>query len=604
MTTEKLQKVLANAGLGSRRQLEQWITAGRVSVDGQIAQLGERVGPNAKIRVDGHPVKLIPAQATRILLYHKPEGQICTRHDPEDRPTVFDHLPMLRNQRWIQVGRLDFNTSGLLLFTNDGELANRLMHPKHEIEREYAVRVLGTVSPQMLHDLKTGVELEDGMAKFDHIHEAGGEGANHWYHVTLSEGRNREVRRLWESQGVLVSRLSRIRFGTLTLPRFLKAGRWEEMSVADVEIFLNSLDRPPADSGKMPSTVSEHKHSSKTPTFNRNPIGSQSMAAPRPPRTERPKTPGEPTNTEVKTAPKPISAYSAERKAARLNQSVKPRNSSTAGRIASERTPYAQPARPPRDNHTGNNSTDRDNTRYRDDRRPAGPGRPVGPERSGYAARNTSERGPYARPARPTRDGAAGRTDANHGNTRYRDDRKPAGPGRPAGPERNGYAARNTSERTSYARPTKPTGTGYANRNDTDYSNANRRSEGQRFMDATLNGRSNNNAYTSRSGASRPAATPSKRYSDSQRFNDHATTNRRSENPRVNDYSNADRRSEGQRFMDTNLKGHSSGHGYVAKRASNGRSGPIRTPKPTRTSNRGPVHDVVAGKVTPRKPPV
>lgn len=164
-----------------------------------------------------------------MLLYHKPEGEICTRSDPENRPTIFDHLPLLRNGRWVSIGRLDFNTSGVLLLTNDGELAHQLMHPSKEIEREYAVRVQGQVSPQMINNLKTGVVIDGADAHFDQIKDAGGEGSNHWYHVLVKEGRNRIVRKLWESQGVKVSRLIRIRFGSITLPRILRRGKWMEL---------------------------------------------------------------------------------------------------------------------------------------------------------------------------------------------------------------------------------------------------------------------------------------------------------------------------------------------------------------------------------------
>lgn len=229
--TEKLQKILARAGLGSRREIEKWIEQGRVSVNGAIAKLGDRVTSSVRILVDGRPIALRPTESLkrRVLVYHKPVGEMCTRSDPEGRPTVFDHLPLIRQQRWIAIGRLDFNTAGLLLFTNDGELANRLMHPSAEIEREYAVRVLGTVEKPMLSKLRKGVELEDGLANFDSIQDAGGEGANHWYHVTLKEGRNRIVRRLWESQGITVSRLIRVRFGNVQLPRTLRFGRWQEL---------------------------------------------------------------------------------------------------------------------------------------------------------------------------------------------------------------------------------------------------------------------------------------------------------------------------------------------------------------------------------------
>ncbi len=174
-----------------------------------------------------------------MLAYHKPVGEVCTRSDPEGRPTVFNNIPRLKQGRWLSVGRLDINTSGLLLLTNDGDLANRLMHPSSEIEREYAVRVLGKVDREMVDRLKAGVQLEDGMAAFDDIIDAGGEGANHWYHVVLREGRNREVRRLWESQGLAVSRLTRIRYGNIMLSRRIKKGKWQELSLAEV----NSLRR-------------------------------------------------------------------------------------------------------------------------------------------------------------------------------------------------------------------------------------------------------------------------------------------------------------------------------------------------------------------------
>lgn len=226
-TGDKLQKVLAHSGLGSRREMETWIESGRVSIDGKIASLGSRVANTQTIRVDGRVISTASLQPRRkIIIYHKPEGEVCTRSDPKGRPTVFDHLPRIRGGRWISVGRLDFNTSGLLLFTNDGELANLLMHPRYGIEREYAVRVAGNVNQQKLTALKNGVELDDGLAKFQSIKDIGGEGTNHWYHVILTEGRNREVRRMWEHVGLKVSRLMRIRFGMLTLPRKIRPGRW------------------------------------------------------------------------------------------------------------------------------------------------------------------------------------------------------------------------------------------------------------------------------------------------------------------------------------------------------------------------------------------
>lgn len=228
---EKLQKVLARAGIGSRREMERWIEEGRISIDGRRATLGDRVTPWQVIRIDGHVMPQIAARGAkrRVILYHKPEGEVSTRSDPQGRPTVFDHLPVLRNGRWIAIGRLDLNTSGLLLFTTDGELANRVMHPRAGVEREYAVRVLGAVSDEMLARLRAGVELEDGMAAFDDIVDAGGSGANRWYHVILKEGRHREVRRLWDAVGVRVSRLIRVRYGPVTLPRLLRPGRWQEL---------------------------------------------------------------------------------------------------------------------------------------------------------------------------------------------------------------------------------------------------------------------------------------------------------------------------------------------------------------------------------------
>ncbi|MFC0308432.1 23S rRNA pseudouridine(2605) synthase RluB [Gallibacterium trehalosifermentans] len=246
---EKLQKVLARTGLGSRREIETIIAAGRVSVNGSIATLGERVEvkTDTKIRVDGQLVSLTPArkEICRVLMYYKPEGELCTRHDPEGRATVFERLPKISNGRWIAVGRLDINTSGLLLFTTDGELANRLMHPSKEVEREYSVRVFGEVTDKMLLQLKKGVQLEDGPANFKKITQQGaGEGMNQWYSVTLTEGRNREVRRLWESQGIQVSRLIRTRYGNIELMRGLPRGGWEELSLDKVNYLRQLVGLP------------------------------------------------------------------------------------------------------------------------------------------------------------------------------------------------------------------------------------------------------------------------------------------------------------------------------------------------------------------------
>jgi 23S rRNA pseudouridine2605 synthase len=232
---QRLQKVLAEAGIASRREIEEMVIAGRVSVNGLPAAVGQKIGPGDRVKINGKLVPLRFVQRTpRVLVYHKPEGEIVSRDDPEGRPTVFERLPQIRKGRWIAVGRLDFNTSGLLLFTNDGGLANRLMHPRYELDREYAVRLLGELNEAQVDELQAGVELEDGRAQFNTVVDAGGEGANHWYRVTLNEGRNREVRRMFESLGLMVSRLMRVRYGPVALPSRLKRGMWLEMPEAEV----------------------------------------------------------------------------------------------------------------------------------------------------------------------------------------------------------------------------------------------------------------------------------------------------------------------------------------------------------------------------------
>ena len=245
---EKLQKVMARMGLASRREIEAWITAGRVKVNGAVASLGVRVDLHDAIAVDGKVIRREEAAESvrRVIIYNKPEGEICTRDDPEGRPTVFDRLPRPKDGRWINIGRLDINTTGLLMFTTDGELANRLMHPSFQMDREYAVRVRGEVDEEMIERLKAGVMLEDGPAKFTDIKEApGGEGFNHWYHCVVMEGRNREVRRLWESQGLVVSRLKRVRFGPVFLNSDLPMGRWREMSQYEVDILSAEVGLTP-----------------------------------------------------------------------------------------------------------------------------------------------------------------------------------------------------------------------------------------------------------------------------------------------------------------------------------------------------------------------
>lgn len=241
-----MQKALADAGHGSRREIEDWIVAGRVQVNGEPAHIGQRIGPDDKVRVNGRMVQLKAGSGRlpRVLLYHKPEGEIVSRDDPEGRPTVFEKLPRINNGRWIAVGRLDFNSCGLMLFTSSGELANQLMHPRYELEREYAVRVLGEPSAEAMEQLKAGIQLEDGLAHFNRILDGGGEGANHWYHVTLSEGRNREVRRMFEAVGLQVSRLMRVRYGPVQLPPGLKRGLWRELEPQEVALLLKVLTPP------------------------------------------------------------------------------------------------------------------------------------------------------------------------------------------------------------------------------------------------------------------------------------------------------------------------------------------------------------------------
>lgn len=237
---ERIQKVLSRGGIGSRREIERWIEEGRLKLNGVHVTLGARIKPGDYLQINERVVhwEKFTKQPPRVLLYHKPVGEVVTRRDPDGRPVVFTQLPKLVHSRWIAVGRLDINTSGLLLVTNDGELANRLMHPSTEIEREYAVRILGEVPEPVIARLKEGVELEDGMAKFDDIRFYAGEGANKWYYVTVSEGRNRLVRRLWESQNVVVSRLIRVRYGPVVLPERLKTHSFYELNEKELGLLF------------------------------------------------------------------------------------------------------------------------------------------------------------------------------------------------------------------------------------------------------------------------------------------------------------------------------------------------------------------------------
>jgi 23S rRNA pseudouridine2605 synthase len=254
---EKLQKVLARTGIGSRREMERWIERGRINVDGKIATLGDRVDDRAHIVVDGKPLERKPAQETRCILYHKPPGEVCTRNDPEGRRTVFERLPKPKSGRWISIGRLDFNTSGLLLFTTDGDLANSLMHPSSNIEREYMIRVMGDIQPDMLQRMMEGVMLDDGVARFTDIQDAGGEGINRWFYVVLMEGRNREVRRLWESQGLTVSRLKRVRYGDVFIPSKVKQGQWVELTPKEVKGLYKMAELPVKDTKR--GTIKERE---------------------------------------------------------------------------------------------------------------------------------------------------------------------------------------------------------------------------------------------------------------------------------------------------------------------------------------------------------
>ncbi len=252
----KLHKVLADAGMGSRRDMEELIIAGRVSVNGEPAHIGQRILPTDQVRINGKPLKRkAPNKPPRVLLYHKPAGEIVSHADPDGRPSVFDKLPPMKTAKWVAVGRLDFNTEGLLMLTTSGDLANRFMHPRYSVEREYAVRVVGELAEGMRQKLLSGVELEDGPANFLRIRDGGGEGTNHWYHVALAEGRNREVRRMFEAVGLMVSRLIRTRHGPISLPRGLKRGRWEELEDNQVRSLMAAvgLKAPSEDKGARPA---------------------------------------------------------------------------------------------------------------------------------------------------------------------------------------------------------------------------------------------------------------------------------------------------------------------------------------------------------------
>jgi 23S rRNA pseudouridine2605 synthase len=251
--------VLAQCGYGSLRGLEELIIAGRITVNRQPAEVGQKVGPNDQVRINGELVRLrFAAPRVRVLLYHKPAGEIVSRADPEGRPTVFDKLPRLGSAKWIAVGRLDFNSEGLLIFTTVGELANRLMHPRYEVEREYSVRVMGTLTPEQEKQLLEGVELEDGPAKVLALADGGGEGANHWYKIVLPEGRNKEVRRMFEALGLMVSRLIRTRYGVVNMPPQLKRGQTQELESEELDTLLKAVGMSFGEGRDDPSAETPH----------------------------------------------------------------------------------------------------------------------------------------------------------------------------------------------------------------------------------------------------------------------------------------------------------------------------------------------------------
>jgi len=258
---ERLQKVMAQSGYGSRRNVEILIAQGHLTINGQVAKLGDSVGPGDKVKLDGKLISLRYGEPLpRVLLYHKPTGEIVTRDDPEERPTVFEKLPKVTGGRWVSVGRLDFNTEGLLIFTTNGDLANRLTHPRFEVEREYAVRLMGELTEEQKEKLLAGVDIEGESCRFDSIEDRGGEGSNHWYHVVLREGKNREVRRMMEAMGLMVSRLMRVRFGNVQLPGFLKRGQMRELDETQIHELLAfaGTDEPQEDTGEDEYVEDEH----------------------------------------------------------------------------------------------------------------------------------------------------------------------------------------------------------------------------------------------------------------------------------------------------------------------------------------------------------
>lgn len=348
---EKLQKVLARIGVGSRRDVEAWISQGRIKVNGKDATLGQRVDLHDAISVDGRVIKREEAAETvrRVIMYNKPDGEICTRDDPEGRPTVFDRLPRPKEGRWVNIGRLDINTTGLLMFTTDGELANRLMHPSFEMDREYAVRVRGEVDDDMIARLKAGVVLEDGPARFTDIQQApGGEGFNHWYHCVVMEGRNREVRRLWESQGLVVSRLKRVRYGPVFLNSDLPMGRWREMSQYEVDVLSAEVGLTPVAQPQMNAKTKDKLE--RLQRQSSRPLGKGERVV----RTLRPAKEGAPTHDR---APRQPQITGSDRD--RAQRPVAPRTDSNRGQRNDPSKPSPRSPRPA----TGRSDGRSDNSR-------------------------------------------------------------------------------------------------------------------------------------------------------------------------------------------------------------------------------------------------
>ena len=346
----KLHKVLAQAGMGSRLEMEQLIMEGRISVNNEPAHIGQRIQYSDHVKVNGKPIRFrIEAPPTRVIAYHKPAGEVVTHDDPQNRPTVFRKLPKLHQGKWQSVGRLDLNTEGLLLFSSSGDLANNLMHPRFGLEREYAVRVLGKLNKEEKQKLLDGVQLEDGLAQFGSIEDGGGEGANCWYRVTISEGRNREVRRMFESVGHAVSRLIRIRYGAMMLPRGLKRGAWMELGETDIRALINAISAPSSSrhnteqmgentgnnnsSDRPPRSNSRSNSSRGQPQSRRNPSTPNGKYPPLQARDfgqkQRPQRDSRPNNTPNNAIPDPLKTSLGYIGADSLNQQRQQRRSSS-----------------------------------------------------------------------------------------------------------------------------------------------------------------------------------------------------------------------------------------------------------------------------------